>query len=136
MLQTKPPQTGPVDQHQQTQTFEIDPQIAAFEQQVYNTPLIQDVWKKYYWHGETHPYDAYTRVARAIGHSPAESKETQEATTVVFQELMTKRLFLPGGRILAGAGTTKHVTLMNCYVNGTLEDSIEGIADGDRKSVV
>lgn len=36
-------------------------------------------------------------------------------------------LFMPAGRILAGLGTGKRVTLMNCYVNGEIEDSMEGI---------
>jgi len=35
--------------------------------------------------------------------------------------------FLPGGRIHAGAGTPRHVTLFNCFVMGTIEDSIPGI---------
>jgi hypothetical protein len=35
--------------------------------------------------------------------------------------------FLPGGRILAGAGTTRVVTPFNCFVMGLIDDSIEGI---------
>jgi ribonucleoside-diphosphate reductase alpha chain len=35
--------------------------------------------------------------------------------------------FLPGGRIQAGAGTAHNVTLFNCFVMGTVEDSIPGI---------
>ena len=35
--------------------------------------------------------------------------------------------FLPGGRIQAGAGTGRNVTLFNCFVMGTIEDSIPGI---------
>jgi ribonucleoside-diphosphate reductase alpha chain len=35
--------------------------------------------------------------------------------------------FLPGGRIQAGAGTGRNVTLFNCFVMGTIEDSMEGI---------
>lgn len=38
--------------------------------------------------------------------------------------------FLPGGRILAGAGTRRQVTLFNCFVMGTLQDSLNGIFDG------
>jgi ribonucleoside-diphosphate reductase alpha chain len=40
---------------------------------------------------------------------------------------MTAGLWLPGGRIFAGAGTEKRVTLMNCYVNEKIDDSMEGI---------
>lgn len=124
--------------------FEIDPTIAAFGDKAYDTPLIKDVWKKYYWPkaNEKSPEDVYQRVAKAIAASPAEhigdphnylhTGEAEEA----FYEMMSKRLFLPGGRILAGAGTNKRVTLMNCYVNGTLEDSIEGISRGKRSLLV
>jgi ribonucleoside-diphosphate reductase alpha chain len=35
--------------------------------------------------------------------------------------------FLPAGRILAGAGTTRQVTLFNCFVMGLIDDSIGGI---------
>ncbi len=37
--------------------------------------------------------------------------------------------FIPGGRILAGAGTRRVVTLANCFVMGPIEDSMEGIFD-------
>ena len=35
--------------------------------------------------------------------------------------------FLPGGRIQAGAGTDRDVTLFNCFVMGPIEDFISGI---------
>ena len=38
--------------------------------------------------------------------------------------------FIPAGRILAGAGTGRGVTLFNCYVMGDIDDSIPGIFDG------
>lgn len=108
--------------------FDIDPKIATFD--AYNSPLVKDVWKKYFWpkNNEQHPEDVYARVANAIA-DPEESGN-KGPTQEVFFELMQKRLFLPGGRILAGAGTDKRVTLMNCYANGTLEDSMEGIMQG------
>ncbi len=37
--------------------------------------------------------------------------------------------FLPGGRILAGAGTGQRVTLFNCFVMGVVNDSLDGIFD-------
>ena len=35
--------------------------------------------------------------------------------------------FLPAGRILAGAGTGRSVTLFNCFVMGTIPDDMGGI---------
>lgn len=117
--------------------FEIDPNIVDFQNQVYNTPLIQDVWKDKYLQtqkGEKYPSDAYARVAKAISNSPVE-KNPGEAYNA-FYDMLSKRLFLPGGRILAGAGTAKRVTLMNCYVNVRMADSIEGIAEGKKNLMV
>ncbi|NDH72547.1 MAG: adenosylcobalamin-dependent ribonucleoside-diphosphate reductase, partial [Rhodobacteraceae bacterium] len=37
--------------------------------------------------------------------------------------------FLPAGRITAGAGTARKVTLFNCFVMGTIPDSMGGIFD-------
>ncbi|PCO04043.1 ribonucleotide reductase, partial [Microbulbifer flavimaris] len=37
--------------------------------------------------------------------------------------------FLPAGRITAGAGTARQVTLFNCFVMGTIPDSMGGIFD-------
>lgn len=109
--------------------FVLDPQIDAFNKHAYDTPLIQDVWRdKYLQKGEQSPEDAYRRVAKAIANAPCEHNPKKAED--LFYELMVKRLFLPGGRILAGAGTSKRVTLMNCYVNCTLDDSMEGIMEG------
>lgn len=114
-------------------TFQLDPQVEAFGSEVYNTPLIQDVWKKYLWPAinEQTPQDVYRRVAQAIAHSEVET--SPEEAEAVFYQLMNNRLFVPGGRILAGAGTSKRVTLMNCFVNSTIEDSMEGIMHGVSK---
>jgi ribonucleoside-diphosphate reductase alpha chain len=115
--------------------FDLDPKIVAFEKHVYDTPLIQDVLRdKYLQKDEKHPNDMFGRVAKSIASSPCE--DNPEIAQQIFYNMMSKRLFLPGGRILAGAGTAKRVTLMNCYVNGTLEDSIEGIADGKKRLMV
>ena len=35
--------------------------------------------------------------------------------------------FLPAGRVIAGAGTGRHVTLFNCFVMGTIPDDMGGI---------
>ena len=37
--------------------------------------------------------------------------------------------YLPAGRITAGAGTARQVTLFNCFVMGTIPDSMGGIFD-------
>jgi ribonucleoside-diphosphate reductase alpha chain len=52
-----------------------------------------------------------------------------DAWAARFFELMSGFRFLPAGRILAGAGTGRDVTLCNCFVMGVIDDSMEGIFD-------
>ncbi|HEB97958.1 MAG TPA: adenosylcobalamin-dependent ribonucleoside-diphosphate reductase [Thiotrichales bacterium] len=69
--------------------------------------------------------DTWRRVARALAaaEAPAGRARWEEA----FLGLLEDFRFLPGGRILAGAGTGRRVTLFNCFVMGVIEDSMEGI---------
>lgn len=109
--------------------MQIDPSINAFYPNIFKSPLVRDILKgKYLFGKEETATQMYERVARAIADSPAESN--REDAFGKFYAVLTNHLFLPGGRILAGAGTNKRVTLMNCYVNGTIEDSMEGIMLG------
>lgn len=68
--------------------------------------------------------DTWRRVARAIAAVEADGREAWEER---FYSLLTGFRFLPGGRILAGAGTPLRVTLFNCFVMGLIDDSMEGI---------
>jgi len=67
--------------------------------------------------------DTWRRVASAV----AAIEDDQDAWQRKFYEILLDFRFLPGGRILAGAGTEKRVTLFNCFVMGPLCDSIESI---------
>lgn len=44
--------------------------------------------------------------------------------------------FLPGGRILAGAGTKRKVTLFNCFVMGDIEDTISSIFENVKEGAL
>ncbi|MEO0315752.1 MAG: hypothetical protein RI928_2208 [Pseudomonadota bacterium] len=44
-----------------------------------------------------------------------------------FRAALSDFRFLPGGRILAGAGSQRRNTLFNCFVSGALHDSIDAI---------
>jgi ribonucleoside-diphosphate reductase alpha chain len=68
--------------------------------------------------------ETWRRVADAV--ALAEPVERELHARRFFEEMSALR-FLPGGRILAGAGTGREVTLLNCFVLGIIEDSIEGI---------
>ena len=68
--------------------------------------------------------DTWRRIARAL--AAVERKEAK-AWEDRFFRILQDFTFLPGGRIQAGAGTARKVTLFNCFVMGTIEDSIPGI---------
>ena len=88
-------------------------------------PLAEHVWRTRYRFEDEPSIDAtFDRVARALAE--AEPRE-RERWTRRFREALDGFRFLPGGRILAGAGTGRRVTLMNCFVMGTLDDSLSGI---------
>ena len=53
-----------------------------------------------------------------------------------FTTALTDFRFIPAGRILAGAGTDRSVTLFNCFVMGTIPDSLAGIFDHLREAAV
>ncbi|HUF85782.1 MAG TPA: adenosylcobalamin-dependent ribonucleoside-diphosphate reductase [Thermohalobaculum sp.] len=69
--------------------------------------------------------DTWRRVARAL--AAAEPKARRAAWERRFLAALEGFRFLPAGRILAGAGTGRTVTLFNCFVMGVIPDSLEGI---------
>jgi len=87
--------------------------------------LAEHVWRsRYRQEGEADRDATFRRVARGVAAAESGEAERWERE---FLALMHDGLFLPGGRILAGAGTGRRVTLFNCFVMGEIEDSIEGI---------
>jgi ribonucleoside-diphosphate reductase alpha chain len=71
--------------------------------------------------------DTFTRVARALASVEAPSRRSNYEQQ--FYDAMSDFSVIPAGRIVAGAGTGRNVTLMNCYVLGNVPDSLEGIMD-------
>lgn len=69
--------------------------------------------------------DTWQRVAKAIAY--AEKKTERKHWQAEFYRILENYQFLPGGRILAGAGTRHKVTLLNCFVMDIAEDSLPSI---------
>ena len=67
--------------------------------------------------------DTWRRVATALAAPEADPP----AWAPRFEEALSRFEFLPAGRILAGAGTGRSVTLFNCFVMGTIEDDLGAI---------
>lgn len=69
--------------------------------------------------------DTWRRVAKAV--ALAEVPKLRSRVEQEFYSILEGFRFLPGGRILAGAGTKHRVTLFNCFVMNIKEDSLPGI---------
>jgi ribonucleoside-diphosphate reductase alpha chain len=67
--------------------------------------------------------DTWRRIARALAENEAEPANWEDR----FYSALEDFKFLPAGRITAGAGTARSVTLFNCFVMGTIPDSMGGI---------
>ncbi len=74
---------------------------------------------------ETEPSEMLARVARGI--SAQEKKEKRGHWEKEFNWLLEEWKFVPGGRILTGAGTEQNLTYFNCYVIPSPKDSRGGI---------
>ena len=69
--------------------------------------------------------DTWRRIARDLAQVEAQPDVWEET----FFEALEDFKYLPAGRITAGAGTARRVTLFNCFVMGTVPDSMGGIFD-------
>ena len=69
--------------------------------------------------------DSWRRVATSLAEAEAEGERA--AWSERFYRALAGFQFLPAGRILAGAGTERSVTLFNCFVMGTIPDDMGGI---------
>ena len=84
---------------------------------------------KYLAPGEKHPWDLWKRQAKALA-SVEKTLELQEKWEASFFEALRNFKFVPGGRIMHGAGREDiTTTLNNCYVVGIKTDSIKSIYD-------
>jgi ribonucleoside-diphosphate reductase alpha chain len=77
---------------------------------------------------EQNPAEMWQRVANAIASvekTPALQKKWSDKFFTAMQDFK----FVPGGRVLAGAGTGYAVTFYNCFVIPSPQDSRDGILD-------
>ena len=76
--------------------------------------------------------DSWRRVARSLA-GVEENKGFWEAE---FYKVLEDFYFLPAGRILAGIGTNRKVTLFNCFVMGDVPDDMGGIFDSLKEAAL
>ncbi len=101
-------------------------------------PISEQIWNMKYRFtpagggGDASVEDSWRRVARALASVEAESAVWEER----FYGALEDFKFLPAGRIAAGAGTERKVTLFNCFVMGTVPDDMGGIFDALREAAL
>src|SRR5580698_4757087 len=78
--------------------------------------------------------DSWARVALALAQAEAPDQRVTRAQE--FARALAGHKFLPAGRILAGAGSGRSVTLFNCFVMGTITDSMDGIFSALREAAL
>ena len=76
--------------------------------------------------------DTWRRIARALAAVEQDPALWEDR----FFSALDDFKFLPAGRITAGAGTARSVTLFNCFVMGTIPDSMGGIFDMLREAAL
>ena len=76
--------------------------------------------------------DTFRRVSSAL----AQAENAPQAYTEEFFHALKDFKFLPAGRIMAGAGTKRDVTLFNCFVMGDIPDDMSGIFESLREAAL
>ena len=98
----------------------------------FSTDIARHIWEtKYRFLSDTETSDqsiddTWRRIARSLA---AVEPHDQAQWEQQFYDILREFRFLPAGRIQAGAGTGRDVTLFNCFVMGNIEDSMDGIFD-------
>ena len=76
--------------------------------------------------------DTWRRIARALAAVEKDPAQWEDR----FYGALADFRYLPAGRITAGAGTGRSVTLFNCFVMGTIPDSMSGIFDALKEAAL
>jgi ribonucleoside-diphosphate reductase alpha chain len=101
-------------------------------------PVSQRIWDmKYRFRDASGALDAdleatWKRVARAL----AAPEKDPELWAGRFEQALSGFKFLPAGRVIAGAGTGRSVTLFNCFVMGTIEDDMASIFENVKEAAL
>ena len=98
----------------------------------FSAPIAEQIWDMKYRlkTADDEPIDAcveesWRRVAKDLARVEAEPGIWEEKFYAALEDFK----FLPAGRIAAGAGTQRKVTLFNCFVMGTVPDDMGCIFD-------
>ena len=106
----------------------------------FDAAIADEIWNAKYRYrpndgsGDGAIEETWSRVAKAA--SEAESAQVRPYWRDRFEDALRDFQFLPAGRILAGAGTGRSVTLFNCFVMGAIPDDLGGIFEHLREAAL
>jgi len=98
----------------------------------FSAPIAEQIWDMKYRFKDadgTPIDDTVEDTWRRIASSLASVEKDPKAWEDKFYSALEDFKYLPAGRITAGAGTARSVTLFNCFVMGTVPDDMGGIFD-------
>jgi ribonucleoside-diphosphate reductase alpha chain len=104
-------------------------------------PAISDaIWRRKYrftGHAGASADDSIEDTFRRVANAAASAERTDQGKwAAAFYDAMADFSFQPAGRILAGAGTDRNVTLFNCFVLGAIPDDLSGIFDSVKEAAL
>ncbi|MCB1509435.1 MAG: adenosylcobalamin-dependent ribonucleoside-diphosphate reductase [Hyphomicrobiaceae bacterium] len=105
-------------------------------------PIARHIWEtKYRLTGDAAAVDedvdvdaTWRRIASAAAQPESDSDRGHWERA--FYDAMADLAFLPAGRIIAGAGSGRAVTLFNCFVMGTIADDLGAIFDNVKEAAL
>jgi len=100
----------------------------------FRTPIAEQIWNDKYRMKEFDGTpiditveDTWDRIATSL--ASVEAEQVRDQIRSEFYDALADFKFIPAGRITAGAGTSRNVTLFNCFVMGTIPDDLGSIFD-------
>ena len=98
----------------------------------FSAPIAEQIWDMKYRFKEADGTpidntveDTWRRIASSLASVEKDPKTWEDKFYAALEDFK----YLPAGRITAGAGTARSVTLFNCFVMGTVPDDMGGIFD-------
>ncbi len=80
--------------------------------------------------------DTWRRVARTAASVEKGGRKAREQWAERYFDALADFGFLPAGRIIAGAGSGRQVTLFNCFVMGRIEDDLSSIFENVKEAAL
>lgn len=119
----------------------------------FQTPIAEEMWDMKYRLKEQDGTpidetveDTWLRIAKALAEAEPDYQKVGADGLIEydnrlfweeeFYRVLENFSFIPAGRINAGAGTSRNVTLFNCFVMGTIPDSLSGIMEALKEAAV